>query len=338
MLVGSVAHHSTSLAHAGTLPFNALCIPSTVASNSLSELNTANRATALLPERFIADSTSSRHFTSKHAKLMCDSSTNHGLTAPLTPALSLNKLSLANLNNSDLRSVNSPVSTGRSLGHLKLGSLTQTLTLSHNSPASTSSLSNLAHSHLMSKSSRIRSCSDAKGPLATPLTQPLPLHIPSVKLDLLSALKTKQRPLTCLEVDMPGVPMETGESPLDSEPTASQSLELFKFEQTVRGTLVPQTISRLGQILCSSSASTYETGTRANDNWSYHAQLGIVHPSLHSHHHAQQHSKQPVPIHRFNFLSPSPDDVVLSKQRGAFTRSGESKLLVVLVAGNFNSL
>lgn len=103
--------------------------------------------------------------------------------------------------------------------------------------------------------------------------------------------------------------------------TSGQPVELIEFEEVVNEKLVSRHVSQLGRILCYPQSNNTSIN-RESELWTYESQLLLLHPSFSS---KPEQAQQRQHIQPFDFSKPSPDDVILAKQHGAFTRTGASK-------------
>ena len=144
--------------------------------------------------------------------------------------------------------------------------------------------------------------------------------VPQTTLGLSAAIKTKVPTAAPAQISAEE-PMDVTPQISDNKPELQSSkgqLVFYDDDEVINDKLLPNSVSKLGQLLCRRQPALRVTEPN-QDGWSYAEQLAR------SHH---KHTETKLPYHciqPFNFLSQSPDDVVLSKQRGAFTRTGESK-------------
>jgi len=197
-------------------------------------------------------------------------------------------------------------------GGLSLGNLNKSALLK----ASGSSLKSLAESHLGTHSN--------DSPKKPPGGE-LKLKIQSVrkvqssgfqpmKLDLSKALKPK--------VAKPAMVLP---EPMDIKPTEALKpklvVQLEVFDEPIEQRLIATTISMLGQILCQPTLVTTQIAKDPMDPFCYAKQIEMTKSLLSS----TKHVENRMEITPFRFEEPSPDDIVLEKQKGAFTRTGERK-------------
>ena len=223
-------------------------------------------------------------------------------------------------------------STKLSLANLKKTDLSTAL-------SSGSSLSALAQTHLQGKPnaklgdsrvdgfglSKLSGVKTEQSDGAVSTTPKLSLSLTNLKpasLSLSSALKPKT------EADEPDIesimePMEISEPSIPHDQSPTTPYQIFPpDEYELNEKLLPRAVSKLGQIVCSRRINQCHRGDcGGHDSWSLANQIALVHPSL-----LKSADEQPlIDLKRFDFLTPSPDDIVLAKQKGAFTRTGESK-------------
>lgn len=144
----------------------------------------------------------------------------------------------------------------------------------------------------------------------------------SAKLDLSAALLTK--PSLNLKPQMKSEticvaspePMDTSVTPIKHKKVKV----IEKYKENLDPRLVPKTVSALAEILCNVRSTVSHSSTQV-DNLSYSQQALICSKCQEKHSQIQTSTK----ITPFMFDTPSPDDIVLEKQKGAFTRTGESK-------------
>ena len=155
------------------------------------------------------------------------------------------------------------------------------------------------------------------------------LHVLQDTINLSCALKTKpvqSRP-----------EMVRAEEPMVWTSDANTALEQKPYEpsliQTIEGQvdekLLAREVSAFGRLMCGGATKPLIMG---DIDWSYQSQLRLVHPLLCKF----QDERKLADIQSFDFTSPSPDDIVSERQRGAFTRTGESKSCRPVVQGICN--
>jgi len=94
-------------------------------------------------------------------------------------------------------------------------------------------------------------------------------------------------------------------------------VSIMTHNEAIADKLIPMSVSYFARILCSTVSK--QTTPSHSPGWSYKNQLRGTRR-------AHRSSAAPYPTNKsFEFDTPSPDDIVLAKQRRAFTRYGQSR-------------